>query len=260
MGTVVIHNSSYKLSVLNLDRLYDILSENQGGHDVKNRQYIDATRYEIEADAWPLIVSKVRTGDSCGDENNRIREHKIYFCEKSNNFYLFLYTNRHYATNTAYSMCISVYKYELHSSKIKWCKVLTLGPYKNNTSKIPQNNLLSMLTKDLAFAGYNILLYPNFLYKLVEGKDQIDKMFIYKGEISFKFEDSDSANIYTSIVDTVYNRQNNFTSHKYNQNTISNIKQNDRFILCFDQQGKQIVCSPFIVSETELVKAIPLIA
>jgi hypothetical protein len=272
LGTVVLHNSSYKVSVLNLDRLYDILSANQDSHDVENRQYIDATEYGMEADAWPLIVSKIRTGDSCGDENNRILEHKIhsrghkiYFCEKTSDLYLFLYTIRYYATNyyatnADYSICVSVYKYEPNDSKIKWRKVLTLGSYKNNTPKIPSDNLLSMLTKDLAFAGYNILLYPNFLYKLVEGKYQIGKIFIYKGEISFKFEDSDSTNIYTSIVDITYNRQNNFMSNKYIQNTISNIKQDDRFILCFDQQGKQIVCSPFIVSEMELVKAIPLIA
>jgi hypothetical protein len=260
LGTVVLNNSSYKVSVLNLDRLYDILSANQDKNDVRNRQYIDATEYEMEADAWSLIVSKVKTGDPCGGANNSIRDHKIYFCEKTSDFYLFLYTIRHYATNANYSLCVSVYKYEPNRSKIKWRKVLTLGPYENNTPEIPPNNLLSILTKDLAFAGYNILLYPNFLYKLAEGKDEIGKIFIYKGEISFEFEDTDSENVYTTIFDTTYNRQNNFMSNKYNENAISNIKQDDGFILCFDKQGKRIVCSPLIVSEMELVKAIPLIA
>jgi hypothetical protein len=117
-----------------------------------------------------------------------------------------------------------------------------------------------MLTKDLALAGYNILLYPGFLYKLAKGKNQVDKMFVYKGEVSFNFEDLNDANLHVNIVDIIYNRRGNFTSSKYSKSAISNIKKDDKVILCFDHQGRQIVCSPFILSEMELVKAIPLIA
>ncbi len=260
LGAVVFHDSSYEVRVLNLDTLYDILNVSEYSYNTKNQQHIDATTYLIKANAWPMIVSKVRTGEPCGSINGRIREHKIYFYDKTGDLYLFLYTSNHNITIGFFSFCISVYKYKPNSSKINWRKVLTLGPYKYHTPTIPSDKLLPILTKDLAIAGYNILLYPDFLCKLFEGKNQIDKVFVYKGEISFKFEDSDTANVYAHIVDTIYNRRNNFMLNKYNQGIISNIKKDGRVILCFEQQGKEIVCSPFILSEIELVKTIPLIA
>jgi len=260
LGAVVFHDSSYEVRVLNLDTLYDILNVNEYSYNAKNQQHIDATTCLIKANAWPMIVSKVRTGEPCGDVNGRIREHKIYFYDKTGDSYLFLYASNHNINTGFFSLCISVYKYKTNSSKINWRKVLTLGPYKYHTPTISSDKLLPMITKDLAIAGYNILLYPELLCKLVEGKNQIDKVFVYKGEISFKFEDSDTANVYANVVDTIYNRRNNFIFSKYNQSIISNIRQDGRVILCFEQRGKEIVCSPFILSEIELVKPIPLIA
>jgi hypothetical protein len=260
LGSVVVFDDSYQVQVLNLDTLCDILNVNEYSYNTKNQQHIDATTYLIKANAWPMINSKVKTGESCEDENGRIREHKIYFYDKTGDSYLFLYTSNYNITTGFYSHCISVYKYKTNSSKINWRKVLTLGPYKYRMSIISSDKLLPMLTKDLAIAGYNILLYPNFLSKLVEGKNQIANVFVYKGEISFKFDDSDTAHVYANVVDTIYNRRNNFIFNKYNQSIISNIKRNGRVILCFEQRGKEIVCSPFILSEIELVKPIPLIA
>jgi hypothetical protein len=82
LDTVILYNSSHKVIMLDLGRLYGILSASQDSYDLKNRQYLDATNYLLEADAWPLVISKVRTGDWCGDNNNHIREYKIYFVRK----------------------------------------------------------------------------------------------------------------------------------------------------------------------------------
>ena len=255
LSPCAVYNSSYEVHVL---ELHNALTRKQYNRQGKIQKHIDVTEYVINIDARPIvdnsqeIIHRLFKGSE-----GRFHKHKIYFDNKNGNVYLFLSIFTLDLASGLYIVYIPVYKFSIKNPKNGYVHILTLGPYRYRTRIILPNKLLPTITKDIAIAGYNMLLYPDLLADLVsdflpildEKTVKTNNIFIYNSEIKFRFGDHS-----VDIVDAVYNRRIVFAYDVQPKSAISNCKQDDKVILCLDLHGIEIVYKPFILSEMELVK------
>ncbi len=251
MGKLVVYALLYDVQVIDLDRLYNALTINKYNHEAKDKQYIEAAKYIDEIESRTLTDS-LKVNETCMGSKILLNKYKTYYDKKTDQLYLFLYTNSYDDATRVYITCITIYKYAFGKYNSTWMKVLTLGPYKYRELLIPSNELLPLAMKDIVIAGYNILLYSDLFYSLLRDPTKEDKMFVYNGEIKIRFEVP-----YIEIVDIIYNRRITFVSEEYNPSVTHNVKQDYNVILCLTWHGSTTMsCKPLVLSEMELVKPI----
>ncbi len=165
-----VHNSSYEVHVLDWSRLYNALTRKQYTAWGKIQEHIDVTEYVININAWPIVdKSKEITHRLFEGSEGLAHKHKIYFDIRNGDVYLFLSIFSLDTTSGLYIVYIPVYKFSVNNPKTGFMHILTLGPYRHRMRIIPPNKLLPIIAKDIAIAGYNILLYSDFLADLVSG-------------------------------------------------------------------------------------------
>ncbi len=246
---------------INLDKVYNLLTRHQYNQTTKIPQHIDVTEYVININAWPIIENSNSIARSLFEgSEGRLHKHKIYLDNRTGDVYLFLSIFKLDIATMLYIVYIPVYKFSMNNPNAGFRHILTLGPYKYHKRIITPDKLLPIIAKDIAIAGYNILLYSDFWADLTSGflpimdeeNAERNNIFIYNGEFKFNFK-----NYYIEVVDVVYNRRIIFTSNEYNGNVISNVKQDNNVIICLNASGREIVYKPFILSKMKLVKPIP---
>jgi hypothetical protein len=246
----VVQDATHEVKVLDLSRLCDVLIKNQYKLMFSTKRHIDATKYVININTRPQMISS-RVSEVC---EGLMHKHKIYFDNKNGNVYLFLSTIKYNPNTKVFSTCISMYRYKISDYNRQWVSILTLGPYTYTSQELPTNVLRSFIIGEIIKVGYNMLLYSDFLTNLVEETNKINNVFLSADNIKFKFEDS-----YIEITDIIYNRRIVFTDNAYDKSRISSrIKQDDKVVACLDHDDDaKMSYKPFVLSEMELVKSTP---
>jgi hypothetical protein len=250
MGKLVVYALLYDVQVIDLDRLYNELTINKYNHEAKDKQYIEVAKY-IDGIEYRTLKDSLKVNETCMGSKILLNKYKTYFDKKTDQLYLFFYTNSYDHATRVYITCITIYKYAFGKYNGTWMKVLTLGPYKYRELLIPSNELLPIVMKDIVIAGYNILLYSDLFYSLLSDPTKEDRMFVYNGEIKIRFEFP-----YIEIVDIIYNRRITFVSEEYKPSVTDDVKQEYNVIFLTWDGSTAMSCKPLVLSEMALVKPI----